>query len=66
MVSEVKQISTTERTIPDTLPVLPLRGAVSFPQTVMPLIVGQERSIQLVDDVMRGNRMLLLVAQLDE
>lgn len=65
MVNEVLPVA-TDRNIPDTLPVLPLRGAVSFPQTVMPLIVGQERSIQLVDDVMRGNRMLLLVAQLDE
>jgi ATP-dependent Lon protease len=50
--------------IPDALPVLPLRGGtVIFPLAVAPLTVGQARSIQLVDEVMRGNRMLALVAQ---
>ena len=58
--------STNERSIPEKLPVLPLRGTVAFPQTMLPLTIGQERSIQLVDDVMRGNRMLLLIAQKDE
>jgi ATP-dependent Lon protease len=50
-------------TIPDALPVLPLRDAVVFPLTAAPLAVGQPRSVRLVDDVMRGNRLLALVAQ---
>jgi len=54
-----------EFVIPDTLPVLPLRDAVVFPLTAVPLSVGQARSIRLVDDVMRGNRLLALVAQRD-
>src|SRR5215211_2899666 len=50
--------------IPDALPVLPLRGGtVVFPFAVVPLNVGLERSIRMVDDVMRDNRMLALVAQ---
>jgi ATP-dependent Lon protease len=49
--------------IPDTLPVLPLRDAVVFPLTAAPLAVGQPRSVRLVDDVMRGSRLLALVAQ---
>jgi ATP-dependent Lon protease len=50
--------------IPDNLPVLPLRGGtVVFPLAVVPLVVGQPRSIQVVDDVMRGDRMVALVAQ---
>ena len=54
-------------TIPDALPVLPLRGGtVIFPQAVVPLTVGQPRSVLLVDEVMRGNRMLALVAQRDD
>ena len=52
--------------IPDALPVLPLRGVVVFPLAVAPLNVGQPRSIRMVDDVMRGNRMLALVAQRDD
>lgn len=67
MSEEMEMITpTSERTIPGSLPVLPLRGTVAFPHTMMPLNIGQERSIQLVDDVMRGNRLLLMVAQKDE
>ena len=49
--------------IPDALPVLPLRDAVVFPLTVVPLAVDLPSSLKLVDDVMRGNRMLALVAR---
>jgi ATP-dependent Lon protease len=49
--------------IPDALPVLPLRDALVFPLTAVPLAVGQPRSLRLVDDVMRGNRLLALAAQ---
>jgi ATP-dependent Lon protease len=52
-------------TIPDTLPVLPLRDTVVFPLTAVPLAVAQPRSVRLVDDVMRGHRLLALVAQRD-
>ncbi len=48
--------------LPEQLPVMPLREAVAFPDTLMPLAVGQERSIQLVNDVLAGNRMLVMVA----
>jgi ATP-dependent Lon protease len=51
--------------IPDSLPVLPLRDIVVFPLTGTPLVVAQPRSVRLVDDVMRGNRLLVLVAQRD-
>ena len=51
--------------IPDALPVLPLRDMVPFPLTAFPLAVGQPRSVRLVDEVMRGNRLLALVAQRD-
>jgi ATP-dependent Lon protease len=50
--------------IPEFLPVLPLRGGtVVFPLAVLPLAVGQPRSVRLVDDVMRGERLVALVAQ---
>ena len=51
--------------LPEELPILPLRGMVVYPQTAIPLTVGQERSIQLVDDVVAGNRMVGLVASKD-
>ena len=52
----------TETELPDELPILPLRGLVVYPQTAVPLTVGQPRSIQLVDDIMAGDRLVGLVA----
>ena len=50
-------------TIPEVLPVLPLKDTVVYPFAVQPLGVGQERSTRLIDDVMRGDRLVVLVAQ---
>jgi ATP-dependent Lon protease len=48
--------------LPERLPVLPLRDTVTFPDTLTPLAVGQERSIRLINDVLGGDRMLVMVA----
>lgn len=45
--------------IPQVLPILPLRGVVVYPQTAVPLTIGQARSIRLVDDVMAGDERLI-------
>ena len=55
----------TDQLLPEVLPVLPLRDTVTFPETLTPLAVGQERSIQLVNDVLGANRMLVMVASRD-
>ena len=44
--------------IPQELPILPLRGMTVFPLAVVPLQVGQPRSLRLIDDVMREGRLL--------
>jgi ATP-dependent Lon protease len=44
------------------LPVLPLRDSVTYPDSLTPLAIGQERSVQLVNDVLVGDRMLVMVA----
>src|SRR4051794_17824607 len=49
--------------IPDTLPVLPLRDLVIYPTMVAPILVGQERSVRLVHDVVGKSRLVALVAQ---
>jgi ATP-dependent Lon protease len=51
--------------LPEALPVLPLRDTVAFPETLAPLAVVQERSVQLVDDVLAANRMLVMVTSKD-
>jgi ATP-dependent Lon protease len=39
-------------TLPDALPVLPLKETVAFPNTMTPLAVGQPRSVELVNDAL--------------
>ena len=57
---------TPESQIPTNLPILPLRGLVVYPQTVVPLTIGQPRSIRLVDEIMSGDERLIgLVAARD-
>ncbi|MDZ4159887.1 MAG: LON peptidase substrate-binding domain-containing protein, partial [Anaerolineaceae bacterium] len=51
--------------LPEQLPILPLRGVVGYPQTVIPLTIGQHRSIRLVDDVASGDRMIGLLTAKD-
>ena len=53
------------RPLPDALPVLPLKGTVTYPDTVTPLAIGQERSIRLVNDVLSGERTIAMVASKD-
>jgi ATP-dependent Lon protease len=48
---------------PETLPVLPLRDIVVFPHMIVPLFVGREKSIRALEDVMREEKRILLVAQ---
>jgi ATP-dependent Lon protease len=50
-----------ELTFPATLPVLPLKETVVFPESVTPLAIGQDRSIKLIEDVVSGDRVLALV-----
>jgi ATP-dependent Lon protease len=51
--------------LPGTLPILPLRDSVPFPETLTPLAIGQERSIALINDALAGDRMLAMVASRD-
>ena len=67
--SELEQelvVDEEEIEVPSTLPVLPLKETVVFPQSMTPLAIGQERSIALVDEVASGDRMLALVAVRNE
>ncbi len=65
--AEVKNQGETGREepveIPDTLPVLPISGMVTFPYMIVPLLVTSERAISAVDVALSRNRMILLVTQ---
>jgi ATP-dependent Lon protease len=47
----------------DLYPVLPLRDIVVFPHMIVPLFVGREKSVRALEDVMKDDRQILLVAQ---
>ncbi|MGA1824649.1 MAG: endopeptidase La [bacterium] len=51
--------------IPDTINILPLRNAVAFPFSVMPLVIAIPRSIKLIEEVIKGDRILGLLASKD-
>ena len=51
---------------PADMPILPLRGLVVFPQTAVPLNIGQARSIRLVDEAVSDQRWIGLVTSRDE
>ena len=53
------------RGVPQRVGVLPLRDTVTFPEMLIPLNVGQERSIELINDVLRGDRSIVMVASRD-
>ncbi len=47
----------------DIFPVLPLRDIVVFPHMIVPLFVGRDKSVRALEDVMREDKQILLVAQ---
>ena len=49
--------------IPDILPLIPLRDLIVFPNLVVPLFVGRERSIKALEEAMRGGHYIALVTQ---
>jgi ATP-dependent Lon protease len=57
-----EQLQADEVEIPSTLPVLPLKDTVVFPDSLLPLAIGQERSVRLIDDAVASDRLVSLVA----
>ncbi len=51
--------------VPNDLPVLPLRNTVLFPGVVIPITVGRDKSISLIKDAYKGNKIIGVVAQID-
>lgn len=56
---------TIELSIPQVLPLLPLRNTVIFPQQILPLSIGRDRSVRLIEEAMRSNKLIFVVAQKD-
>jgi len=52
--------------LPETLPVLPLRNTVLFPGVVIPITAGRDKSISLIKDANNGSKTIGVVSQIDE
>jgi len=51
--------------IPEKLPILPLRNNVLFPGVVIPITLGRDKSIKLIQDAYKGNKIIGVVSQKD-
>ncbi len=60
-----EQLHEGELKIPKILPLLPLRNTVIYPHQILPLSIGREKSVRLIENVIRGERLIMVVAQKD-
>ena len=69
--SEFLPIITDEKTalndknIPDTLPILPLRNTVLFPGVIIPINIGRNKSLKLIQDAYKQNAFIGVITQKD-
>lgn len=57
--------SLKDEDIPTNIPILPLRNTVLFPGVVIPITVGRDKSIRLIRDAQKGNKIVGVTTQLD-
>ncbi len=64
---EFEELSVSERplSVPDELPILPLRDTVLFPNSFMPLAVARESSVRLIDEAISGGKIIGVFTQRD-
>src|SRR6187397_1475395 len=64
---DLEEVSTGDRplSIPDELPILPLRDTVLYPNSFMPLAVARESSVKLIDDAITAGKLVGVFTQRD-
>lgn len=65
MTNEDEELMNAE-SLPDELPIMPLRNTVLFPGVVIPITVGRDKSIKLIKDANNGSKLMGVVAQKDQ
>ncbi len=65
LISEEDEEMLSRTEVPSSLPLLPLRNTVLFPGVIIPITVGREKSIKLIRDAYKGNKIIGAVAQKD-
>ncbi len=65
LISEEEEMDDPDLQIPEPLPVLPLRNTVLFPGVVLPISVGRDKSLRLVKEAYRKDRIIGTLSQKD-
>ncbi|MBK9290261.1 MAG: endopeptidase La [Bacteroidetes bacterium] len=65
LLSAEEEIQFNAEQVPEDLPILPLRNAVLFPGVVIPITVGRNKSIKLIREAYRKERIIGVIAQRD-
>ena len=65
MTSEDEEEMNQEKT-PEILPILPLRNTVLFPGVVIPITVGRDKSIKLIQDANNADKVIGVISQIDD
>lgn len=63
LITAEEEESVNNQQFPDDLPILPLRNNVLFPGVVIPITVGRDKSIKLIQESNRGNKIIGVVSQ---
>jgi ATP-dependent Lon protease len=64
LISEEEEDNLNNESVPELLPILPLRNNVLFPGVVIPITIGRDKSIKLIEDAYNGNKTIGVLAQL--
>ena len=63
--NENDQADINNITVPEEIPLLPLRNTVLFPGVVLPITVGRDKSINAVNEAYHGDKLVGVIAQKD-
>lgn len=63
LISAEEEESINKQQFPEELPILPLRNNVLFPGVVIPITVGRDKSIRLIQEANKGNKIIGVVSQ---
>src|SRR4030043_2466710 len=65
LISDEDENALERSSIPDLLPLLPLRNTVLFPGVVIPITLGREKSIRMIKEIYKKSKIIGTVAQID-
>ena len=65
IIADERELLNDDTQIPDSMPILPLRNTVLFPGVIIPINIGREKSLKLIQESYKQNMLIGVVAQKD-